>query len=666
LSFNIKLTSLFLFFFCFKLSLLNNSHINYNLSFSAQSNENINAQIFIDYGDGFNEKDSKKFYIQKSINYQNYDIKLNKFEYKIKKIRFDPNNNSKKFSITINDLKINGKEVYYFNINKHDLNYELKNRQINITKFNDSDDPYITLEHDDFNLISFLINKSLTLILISLLVILFFLNFNLRKILFFNFLLFLNFLIIYLLIVIIFENINLFEIKSKLSIGTNYLAIQAQSLMDFKISLNINPDPILLNLNNPYTQYKEAGADIIYDLSYYKGKYYLYWSIFPAILLALLNILLDYNFLFGDKLFFILILAIYFNSLIFLIYTCLKNKFQTSLVLLIIISSPVITYQLRQLFYPEHGIYQAGYIFSQIFLNILITKLFKNQHNNCDYIIYGLLISLIFFARYSLLPTSICIYIILLFKIFFSNNKNTIQKIILLTLPSLIFGIITLVLNYIKFEDFFNFGQIYQMGSYITRVKDVNYFDFSYYLINLYKYLIYPPYFSFDEFTIYFPDVWKSNTIQFLIKNFANPNDYGLITSCNEPVYGIFWMFPLIFTISIIIYILKQNDLKRENFHKSAGLALLILFVGNIILFSIFFSNTRYFIDFYIFTLLPCLLILKKTKLINTILTLSLIINIIFLNNYVPKYEVTKIHNNTEIHKELFLSIQSKTINCHQ
>lgn len=659
---------IFVFFsiFFLKTILLNNSFNNYELSLITNSNENLNGQIYIDYGSGFNEQNSIKFFIKKSLVDQEHSFKLNKFQYQIKQIRFDPDNSNKRFLVTIRDIKINDNKIDYSTLKNKDLNFKINKSEIDIIKSSNSNDSNITFEYGHFNIIGFFINKSLSLILIILLILIIIINFNLKKICSFALILLLSSLSVYLISLLIFENKSLFDFISKISIGTNYMTLQSQSLLNFKISLNVIPDPILMTLENPYTEYKNAKADIIHDLSYYKGNYYFYWSIFPAIILAATNILFDYNFIIGDKLFFIITLSFYIASLTYLIQNCLNNKFQTSLLIVLILVSPVITYQIRQLFYPEHGIYQIGYIFPQIFINILLIKIIRDKFfENNDYIIIGILISLIFFGRYSLLFSSICLYLYFLLKLLFRlNKKSFIKKTFYLTAPSIILGILILTLNYIKFESIFNFGQIYQMGSYISRIPDNNLSGFGYYLINFYKYFLYPPYFSLTEFSFYFPDIWKSNFIQFLIQNFVNPKDHGLITSCNEPVFGIFWMFPIIITCTLILTIYNPKNYLKDNL-QIISLSFCILIFGNLVLLSVFFSNTRYMIDFFIFIIIPCILVLKKTKYFNYVILISLIFNLFMFNNIIPKYKITKVHENFELNEELFKSINLKKLKCH-
>ena len=175
---------IFIFFsiFFLKTILLNNSLNNYELSLITNSNENLNGQIYIDYGSGFNEQNSIKFFIKKSLVDQEHSFKLNKFQYQIKQIRFDPDNSNKIFLVTIKDIKINDNKIDYSTLKNKDLNFKINKSEIDLIKSNNSNDSNITFEYGNFNIIGFFINKSLSLILIILFILIIIINFNLKKI----------------------------------------------------------------------------------------------------------------------------------------------------------------------------------------------------------------------------------------------------------------------------------------------------------------------------------------------------------------------------------------------------------------------------------------------------------------------------------------------------
>ncbi len=69
---------------------------------------------------------------------------------------------------------------------------------------------------------------------------------------------------------------------------TNYYDMLATSFQHNQLALQIKPDPILLAMPDPYDIYaREAQTKLTYlfDGSFYKGKFYLYWGPVPALLL---------------------------------------------------------------------------------------------------------------------------------------------------------------------------------------------------------------------------------------------------------------------------------------------------------------------------------------------------------------------------------------------
>ena len=67
-------------------------------------------------------------------------------------------------------------------------------------------------------------------------------------------------------------------------------------------------------------------------------------------------------------------------------------------------------------------------------------------------------------------------------------------------------------------------------------------------------------------------------------------------------------------------------------------------------------------IDFFIFIIIPCILVLRKTKYFNYVILISLIFNLFMFNNIIPKYKITKVHENFELNEELLKSINLKKI----
>lgn len=644
---------------------INNNYI----SFKAKTDQNLSSQLFIDYKRGFNENDSIKLNINASENYKTYKIKLHKFNYFINKIRIDPSNTGDNFNLSIKEIKINDRVLDLESLHVNEITLNKNKNIIKISNDKKFTDPYFSLNVNENNYLLFFISKVLSFFILFFLVILLIRNIKLNKLFEFVAILLISSLSICILTYLIFESNNFFSFLQKLIVGTNYMSIQTKSLFDFKLFLDYPVDPILLGLKNPYHEYHLYGAEVLYDLSLYNGKYYLYWSIFPSIVLFVVNTIFDYNIYFGDKIYFLIIFSIYNTTIYYLFKAILKNKYLSLIFTWVILTSSLMTFNLRQLYYPEHGIYQVGYIYSQIFLNLYLILIFnKINYTKFDYFKFGILIGLIFFARYSLLFLTTAIILFSFFDLFINKNqKEKYKKFIILILPSFFFGISLLLINYFKFDDFFNFGQKYQIGSWVSRLDGFNFNSIGFYILNFYKYLFYPPIFQISELSLNFPHPWKSNDILFIISNFIENENYGLVTSCNEAVYGILWMFPFLFIGAIYSAI----NLKLDHSYRTKTirpLKLLAIFIlSTIFLFSVFFSNTRYFLDFYILLIIPAIVYINKLniKAVYFIMIISLLFNIFFLNNNIPKYK--NIIENKNIEKNLFLveEIEKNLIQCH-
>jgi len=70
---------------------------------------------------------------------------------------------------------------------------------------------------------------------------------------------------------------------------TAYYDSLAQAFLQGNAFLPIKPDPRLAALENPYSFAERQNIPVVWDASYFDGKYYLYWGPAPAIMLGLLR-----------------------------------------------------------------------------------------------------------------------------------------------------------------------------------------------------------------------------------------------------------------------------------------------------------------------------------------------------------------------------------------
>src|SRR6187455_485414 len=66
--------------------------------------------------------------------------------------------------------------------------------------------------------------------------------------------------------------------------STNYYDLQANAFLHGQLALEVEPDPALLALENPYEPADRENIPVLWDATLYQGKYYLYWGPVPAVL----------------------------------------------------------------------------------------------------------------------------------------------------------------------------------------------------------------------------------------------------------------------------------------------------------------------------------------------------------------------------------------------
>ncbi|MEW6402157.1 MAG: hypothetical protein AB1649_10175 [Chloroflexota bacterium] len=70
---------------------------------------------------------------------------------------------------------------------------------------------------------------------------------------------------------------------------TNYYDLLGTAFSHGQIALEVPPPAELLELDDPYNPENRWDIDVLWDMSYFDGKYYLYWGPAPALLVALVK-----------------------------------------------------------------------------------------------------------------------------------------------------------------------------------------------------------------------------------------------------------------------------------------------------------------------------------------------------------------------------------------
>lgn len=76
---------------------------------------------------------------------------------------------------------------------------------------------------------------------------------------------------------------------------THYYADLARGFARGKLYVAVRPDPNLLTATNPWEPLPNGGTAGLLDLSYYRGRFYLYWGPVPAVLLLLVRPIINWR-----------------------------------------------------------------------------------------------------------------------------------------------------------------------------------------------------------------------------------------------------------------------------------------------------------------------------------------------------------------------------------
>jgi hypothetical protein len=73
--------------------------------------------------------------------------------------------------------------------------------------------------------------------------------------------------------------------------GTRYYHQLSEAFRSGQLHLLIEPDGRLAELGNPYDVRQRKNIPVVWDASYYDGKYYLYWGAVPGVIAATIELL---------------------------------------------------------------------------------------------------------------------------------------------------------------------------------------------------------------------------------------------------------------------------------------------------------------------------------------------------------------------------------------
>ena len=422
--------------------------------------------------------------------------------------------------------------------------------------------------------------------------------------------------------------LGLFCVSNDYFINTNFKNQHqyeelAKAIQKGRIYVEEVTDKTLLNMDNPYDtaeRYKTAtleGASFLWDHSFYKGRYYVYFGIGPVLLTYL-----PYNFLTGKDLNNVFVdlmfLVLSSFSLTYLLYNICKKWFKdvklaTFLMcaILLISSSGVFYVTKRPDFYNVPIIVSLFFVTLGLSLFISATttkKLFKTK-----LVVASCCMAFVALCRPQFLIASFLI-IPLFYEYFVKEfNKKKIKEILCIAIPYIIFAVLTCAYNYIRFDNIFNFGAVYNLT---TNDMTKRGFALARMPLGLFYYLLVP-----TKIVSVFPYIEPTEIL---------PNKYFGRT-IYESTYGGFFYTHFITVLTLFICKFKSyfKDKKLYWFCVLSFIFAIIVLIADTEMAGIL---PRYLMDFGYLLLIPTIVIvfaLEKTLEKNRVLK-SFVIILIF------------------------------------
>lgn len=241
------------------------------------------------------------------------------------------------------------------------------------------------------------------------------------------------------------------------------------------VSLIEKPSQELINMENPYDYSQRENIEFKWDVAYYKGEYYEYFGILPAIVLLVpLKILFNINISSAVATFFFIILAIPFAcELIFEIakryFKTIKCNILVLLTIFFLFGSRLLWIAARPFFYEL--VIASGFLMIMIgILYVIKSNLFDSCKIDYKKLFVGCsTLALAVACRPTLLFVSLLILprlikvLVDIIKNMKVEKKSIIKFVLAVVVPYMLVGVGLMIYNYVRFENPFEFGANYQL-----------------------------------------------------------------------------------------------------------------------------------------------------------------------------------------------------------
>lgn len=406
-------------------------------------------------------------------------------------------------------------------------------------------------------------------------------------------------------------------------VTTYYYSYLAEAFLDGNLHLTWQPDPHLLDLDNPYDPVVRAELDKLnvltpVDFSLYEGKFYLYWGPVPGLLLVPIQFFLRQQavddsfmaFAFGIGLF------LAQSMLVLTIWNCCYYTLpKWILCISILLAGLIWPVTLLRSFQDHARIYHAAVAAGQFFLTsgllLAFSAIARPSTPHWRLAAAGLAWALAIGSRHLLVVPIFLMCVITILWII-RTDADFITKIIkvsYLCLP-LLAGVAALSwYNWARFGSITETGFSYQLAGVDLQKHSAEIFSSLNIIQNLYNYL-----FNAPGFTSMFPFVSMLQIREKITLPFYTGPDFYY----PQPITGLMYLFPFaVFATIPLIGILLDFSKRNSEIHSSRGrgyelitwvsLNLFFSFAAAFLLVMFFFwAGMRYMSDF-----LPFLIILS-------------------------------------------------------
>lgn len=394
---------------------------------------------------------------------------------------------------------------------------------------------------------------------------------------------------------------------------TRYYANLARGFANGTLYIPGKPDPRLEKLTNPYDPTQRVGINVPVDVSYYHGKYYLYWGPVPSLLLVPIQSI--YHGRVGD-----LQLTFFFTCGIFLLLSALiiniwnlffsqQPKWLLLISILLVGMAGPTLFMLNN--FKGARIYEAAIAGGQFFLIAGLFTAVTTLGKPVSYwksLLIGILWALSIGTRLFLIIPIGAISVTLVY-FWFSEKRKLTEKItqtLFLLIPIIFGGIALGWYNWARFGSVTESGLYYQLAGPNLQKNYSLLIHRDYFIQNLYNYLFQP----FENST-QFPFISVRNGITTpILLSYILPPIYN-----SQQITGILFSTPFVILSLIPIFLLftQSRNIKSNQYRNLNWISFLLgisTLTAFLFLMLFFWAAMRYIDDF-----MPSLLTLSTIGL---------------------------------------------------